>query len=90
MGKPRMQTSGTGRKTDASYHLEKKNTALVNRQEGFEGVSNLATPRLLSVHMNFNLLSQSHNIAKTCLKWGRTQTDCLRIVYANGLQTNSL
>ena len=41
-----MQTSGTGRKTDASYHLEKKTTALVNRQGGFEGVSTLATPRL--------------------------------------------
>ena len=73
-----MQTSGTGRKTDASYLLEKKTTALVNRQEGFEGVTTLATPRLLSVHMNFNLFSQSHKIAKTCLKWGRTQTDCFR------------
>ena len=38
MGKPRMQTSGTGRKTDASCHLEKKTTSLVNRQGGFEGV----------------------------------------------------
>ena len=52
-----MQTSGTGRKKDASYHLEKKITALVNRQGGFEGVSTLATPRPLSVHMNFNLFS---------------------------------
>ena len=33
-----MQTSGTGRKTDASCHLEKKTTSLVNRQGGFEGV----------------------------------------------------
>ena len=89
MVKPRMQTSGTGRKTDASYHLEKKTTALVNRQGGFEGVSTLATPRLLSVHMNFNLFSQSHKIAKTCLKWGRTQTDCFRIVFAKR-KTNNL
>lgn len=42
-----MQTSGTGRKTDASYHLEKKTTALVNRQGGFEGVSILTTPQFL-------------------------------------------
>lgn len=34
-----MQISGTGRKTDASYHLKKKTTSLVNRQGGFEGVS---------------------------------------------------
>ena len=81
MGKPRMQTSGTGRKIDASYHLEKKTTSLVNRQGGFEGVSILKTPRPLSVHMNFNLFSQSHKIAKTCLKWGRTQTDCFPIVF---------
>lgn len=78
-----MQTSGTGRKTDASYHLEKKTTALVNRQGGFEGVSTLATPQFLFRSLNFDLFSQSHKIAKTCLKWGRTQTDCLRIVYAD-------
>ena len=83
-----MQTNGTECMIDASYHLEKKRlspkktTALVNRQGGFEGVSTLATPRTLSVHMNFNLFSQSHKIAKTCLKWGRTQTDCFRIVFA--------
>ena len=65
-----MQTSGTGRETDASYHLKKKTTSSVNRQGGFEGVSILTTPRSLSVHMNFNLFSQSHKIAKTCLKWG--------------------
>ena len=47
MVKPRMQTSGTGRKTDASYHLEKKTTALVNRQGGFKGVSILTTPQFL-------------------------------------------
>ena len=53
MGKPRMQTSGTGRKKDASYHLKKKRlspkrtTALVNRQGGFEGISILTTPQFL-------------------------------------------
>ena len=66
-----MQTNGTECMIDASYHLEKKRlcpkktTALVNRQGGFEGVSTLATPRTLSVHMNFNLFSQSYKIAES-------------------------
>ena len=81
MGKPRMKTSGTERKSDALYHLEKKTTSLVNRQGGFEGVSTLATPQFLFCSLNFNLFSQSHKIAKTCLKWGRTQTDCFPIVF---------
>ena len=89
MGKPRMQTSGTGRKTDASYHLEKKTTSLVNRQGGFEGVSILKTPHFLFCSLNFNLFSQSHKIAKSCLKWGRTQTDCFRIVFAKRKISNS-
>lgn len=71
-----MQTSGTGRKTDASYHLEKKITALVNRQGGFEGVSTLATPQPLSVHMNFNLLkmgSNSNRLFSHCFRKKKNQ-----------------
>ena len=66
MGKPRMQTSGTGRKTDASYHLEKKTTSLVNRQGGFEGVSILKTPHFLFCSLNFNLFS--HCLRKSMKK----------------------
>ena len=56
MGKPRMQTSGTGRKTDASYHLEKQTTSLVNRQGGFEGVSILKTPQFFILFIELQLV----------------------------------
>ena len=66
MGKPRTQTSGTGRKTDASYHLEKKTTSLVNRQGGFEGVPILTTPQFLFRSCELQLVFA---VAQDCKKW---------------------
>ena len=70
MGKPRMQTSGTGRKTDASYHLEKKTTSLVNRQGGFEGISILKTPQFFILFIELQLVFAVAQDCENLLKMG--------------------
>ena len=70
MGKPRMQTSGTGRKIDASYHLEKKTTSLVNRQGGFEGISILKTPQFLFRSCELQLVFAVAQDCENLLKMG--------------------
>ena len=81
MGKPRMQTSGTGRKTDASYHLEKKTTSLVNRQGGFEGVSILTTPQFLfrscELQHVFAVAQDCENLLKMGANSNRLFSHCL-------------
>lgn len=88
MGKPRMQTSGTGRKKDASYHLKKKRlspkrtTALVNRQGGFEGISILTTPQFLfrscELQLVFAVAQDCENLLKMGANSNRLFSHCLR------------
>ena len=82
MGKPRMQTSGTGRKTDASYHLEKKTTSLVNRQGGFEGISILKTPQFfilfIELQLVFAVAQDCENLLKMGANSNRLFSHCFR------------
>ena len=77
-----MQTRGTGRKTDVSYHLEKKTTSLVNRQGGFEGVSILKTPQFLfrscELQLVFAVAQDCKNVQEMVLNSNRLFSHCFR------------